>query len=79
MIRIGDIEFRGGNPQIVKHWNKDGTEFCYTLMFFERDKEGYFARFVGRRPLDYDNPEALWKLMKYAQTVLDAAYELEKA
>ena len=81
-MRVGDIEFRQmpeRQPEII-HWKKDSTgkEYCYTLMFFEKDKEGFFARFIGDRPMQFDNPPVLWGLMCYAQKVLDAAFKLQE-
>lgn len=81
-MRVGDIEFRQmpeRQPEIIR-WNKDssGKEYCYTLMFFEKDSEGFYARFVGDRPMKVDNHQVLWSLMHYAQKVLDAAFKLQE-
>jgi hypothetical protein len=81
-MRVGDIEFRQmpeRQPEII-HWKKDSTgkEYCYTLMFFEKDKEGFYVILVGGRPLQYENSMSLWGLMNYAQRVLDAAFDLQR-
>lgn len=82
-MRRGDLQFRdfhSRTPEIVR-WSKDskGTEFCYTLMFFEKDSEGFNINFIGGRPLEYENPMELWTMMKYAQKILTARFELENA
>lgn len=81
-MRVGDIEFRQmpeRQPEII-HWKKDSTgkEYCYTLMFFEKDKEGFYAKFIGGRPFQHESPMPLWNLMTYAQRVLDAAVALQR-
>ena len=81
-MRVGVIEFRqlpDRDAEIVQ-WmkNTSGQEYCYTLMFFEKDKEGFYARFIGGRPLQFENPTVLWGLMCYAQKVLDAAFKLQE-
>lgn len=80
-MRRDDLEFRDlphRSAEIIC-WSKDskGTEFCYTLMFFEKDSEGFYATFVGGRPLEYAHPMELWSMMKYAQKILTARFELE--
>ena len=82
-MRINEIEFRQSKnctPEIVR-WAPDADsergEFCYTLMFFDREREGYNARFIGSRPFDYGDSTALWNLMTYAQRLLDAKFALE--
>ena len=85
MMRINDIEFRqmgGGRNAEIICWNNFNNsdapfeEYCYTLMWFRKDKEGYFIEFIGDRPLKYHNTEVLWRLMKYGQTVLTARMAL---
>lgn len=61
-------------------WRNDGKggEYCYTLLFWRKDKEGYFIEFVGGRPLNKNiDKDVLFKLMRYGQAVLDAAFEVE--
>lgn len=81
-MRVKNIEFRqlpDRDAEIIQ-WekNKSGQEYCFTLMFFEKDKEGFYARFVGNRPMQFDNNQVLWSLMHYAQKVLDAAFKLQE-
>jgi hypothetical protein len=81
-LRKGNLEFRRNKEdrqsEIVR-WSKngDGTEYCYTLLWYQRDEEGYYIEFVGRRPFD-DNSDNLWELMEYGQEVLDAGFKLEE-
>lgn len=79
-MRINDIEFRmldNRNPEIVR-WAESNTKpFCYTLLSYGKDKEGYFVEFVGDRPFQYEDTECLWKLMEYGQSVLNARFKLE--
>lgn len=80
-MRRGDLEFRqleNRDAEIV-HWKEDslGNNFCYTLMFFEKNNEGFHANFVLDRPLQYENFSALWSLMRYAQKILNAKFELD--
>ena len=82
-MRIKDLEFRindeNRSPEIVKWYKRDGEEreLCYTLMFFQKDSEGYNASFISYRPFEVEEPKLLWELMKYAQRVLDARFEFE--
>ena len=80
-LRKGNLEFRRnreGRPAEIIRWakNGDGTEYCFTLLWYKKDKEGYFVEFVGRRPFD-DDSESLWEMMEYGQDVLDAEFRLE--
>lgn len=80
--RIGDIEFRwmgDRKPEIVQ-WNTDGNgkDYCFTLLWFSKDKEGYYVEFVGDRPLNYHDTETLWKLMRYGNSVCNATFKLEE-
>jgi len=80
--RTGNLEFRRlreGRPAEIIRWakNGDGTEYCYTLLWYKRDNEGFYAEFVGRRPFD-DDSEGLWELMEYGQDTLDAEFKLEE-
>jgi hypothetical protein len=82
-MRYEDLEFRnisGRRPEIVA-WQPSpdsdrGEEFCYTLLWWKTDSEGYYIEFVGPRPLNYDNQDRLLKMMKYGQAVLDAEFNL---
>jgi hypothetical protein len=81
-LRKGNLEFRRNKEdrqsEIVR-WgqNSDGTEYCWTLLWYRQDKEGYYIEFVGRRPFD-DDSDNLWELMEYGQEVLDAEFKLEE-
>ncbi len=80
--RTGNLEFRRlreGRPAEIIRWakNGDGTEYCYTLLWYKRDNEGFYVEFVGRRPFD-DDSEGLWELMEYGQDTLDAEFKLEE-
>jgi hypothetical protein len=82
--RIHDLEFRYGvdnrSPEIVCfEKNEQGSgEYCYTLLFYQRGSEGFHIRFVGARPLEYENTARLWALMNYGNRVLDALFRLEE-
>lgn len=80
-LRRDNLEFRrnqDGRPAEIVRWalNGDGTEYCYTLLWWAQDSEGYYVQFVGRRPFN-DNSESLWEMMEYGQDVLDAETKLE--
>jgi hypothetical protein len=81
-LRKGDLEFRRlreERPAEIIRWakNGDGTEYCYTLLWYKRDSEGFYVEFVGRRPFN-DDSEGLWELMEYGQDTLDAEFKLEE-
>lgn len=80
-LRKGNLEFRrnkDGRPAEIIRWaqNGDGTEYCYTLLWWKRGKEDFYVEFVGRRPFD-DDSDSLWEMMEYGQEVLDAEFKLE--
>lgn len=77
-----DLEFRhleSRDAEIVR-WVTDnlGKSYCFTVLFYERDSEGYQIRFVGDRPLRYDDRETMWAMMKYGQSVMDAKWDIEE-
>ena len=79
-MRISNFEFRrNGDDRLAEivAWEDRENEkpYCYTVVFFYKDKEGYYLKSVGDRILveDYDT---LHKLIKYAFTVLNAEFEL---
>jgi hypothetical protein len=81
-MRYEDLEFRrnkdGRDAEIVA-WQPSldsdrGEEFCYTLLWWKKDREGYYIEFVGNRPLKYKGQERLMRMMRYGQAVLDAEY-----
>ena len=84
-LRRDNLEFKlnkdneHNRPAEIVCWarNGDGTEYCYTLLWYRKDKEGYYVEFVGRRPFDNDS-SVLWEMMEYGQDVLDAKFKLEE-
>jgi hypothetical protein len=75
-VRYKDLEFRqkdGRDPEIVAT-----KPCCFTILWWKRDKEGWYIEFVGARPLDQDMND-VWNLMRYGQAVLDAQFRLEEA
>jgi hypothetical protein len=82
--RIDNLEFRmlrEDRAAEIVCWvtNGDGKEYCYTLLWYRKDREGYYIEFVGRRPLDHKFDNTLWALMEYGQDVLDAEFRLTEA
>lgn len=77
-----DLEFRqlgeGRKPEVVR-WKVGANDewFCYTLCWWGKDKEGYNLEFIGSRPFEYDDIDTLWSLLRYADKVLQAQFELE--
>jgi hypothetical protein len=81
-MRFEEFEFRRNenhehdrDPEIVQ-WAENGTEYCFTLLWFKKVTDDWYIEFVGNRPLTVENRETLWKLMEYGQTVLDAEFKL---
>lgn len=81
-MRVKNLEFRrleGRYPEIVSWFDSNGStiigEHCYTLLWYLKNKEGYYIQFIGDRPLVYEDQDLLWKMMKYGQKVLDAELE----
>lgn len=61
------------------YWKKDGTgkDYCFSLAYFERHKEGYDLKFVGDNPFKYISKEDLpfvWDALSKAQKVLNAFF-----
>ena len=84
-MRVKNLEFRrleDREPEIIAWVESNGTtitgEYCYTLLWYLKNKEGYYIQFIGDRPLVYEDQELLWKMMNYGQKVLDAELELLK-
>lgn len=80
--RVYDLEFRimeGRHPEIVQ-WitPSEGKPYCFPLLWFIKDNEGYHIEFVGDRPLKYSDTNALWKMMNYGQSVCQAMFDLEE-
>jgi hypothetical protein len=84
-MRLENLEFRHNgtsprDPEIIA-WlpqldSSRGEEFCYTLLWWRKNREGYYIEFVGDRPLKIDEQSLLLKMMKYGQAVLDAEFNL---
>lgn len=82
-MRIKNLEFRqlgGDRLAEIICWSHNGgkSEFCYTVLWFKKDNEGYYIEFVGDRPLKVEDRDTLWNLMEYGQTVLDAQWRLHE-
>lgn len=85
--RIHNLEFRmmgtddkPRNAEIVR-WQTDSTgqEFCFTLLWWFKNREGYYVEFVGDRPFQSEiNQQLLWELMRFGQNLLNAQFELEE-
>lgn len=81
--RIGNLELRNtiippsSTPSFyfgieVVQWERDnsGNNYCYTLVYWVRDREGsYELRFVRDRPFKADR-DILWKLMEEGQKLI---------
>ena len=79
-MRIDNFEFRRNGEERdaeIVAWNKggDGKEYCYTLAFFKKGKEGYNMNSIGDR-IVVEDYVVLHKLIKYAFTVLEAEFKL---
>lgn len=85
-LRIGDLEVRScgehlftdgehSRAEIVK-WDNDTdkTEYCWTVAYWNKGKEGYDLQFVGGRPFDVDG-KLFMKLAKQGQKILDYAFD----
>jgi len=75
-MKYRNLEFRqkdGRDPEIVV-----ASPHVFTILWWKRDKEGWYVEFVGARPLDQDMKDVV-NLMRYGQSVLDAQFRLEEA
>lgn len=81
-MRVKNLEFiknsgSDRDAEIVGYGKvSNGTEYLYTILWWRKDKEGYYIEFVGDRPLQIDDHDTLWHLMVYGQTVMDAEHKL---
>ncbi len=78
-IRVKDLELRSCpghcKAEIVKWANDtDGKEYCWTVAYWEKSKEGYNLRFVGDRPFEV-NGRLFMKLAKQGQRLLEGENE----
>jgi len=84
-LRIEDLEVRScgkhllsdserNRAEIVK-WANDTRkkEYCWTVAYWNKGKEGYDLQFVGGRPFDVDS-KLFMKLAKQGQQMLDDAF-----
>jgi hypothetical protein len=78
-MRFRKIEFRFSkynNKYELVSWyeNTDGSENCYTIAFFDKDKECYNMRTIGDR--FFEDKDA-WVVGKYALEFLNAICKIE--
>lgn len=85
-LRIEDLEVRSCNnnlmpngkherAEIVKYsHDTDGKEFCWTVAYWIKEKEGYNLKFVGGRPFNVYG-ELFMKIAKQGQILLDEEFE----
>lgn len=81
-IKYKDFEFRTVNKfltlkgqlstvELVK-WNGDN---CYTLLYWVKDDDGYYIKFVGDRPIgnivDKQDIIKIWEYISMIQRFLD--------
>lgn len=64
------------NRAEIIQWDKntDKTEYCFTLAYWHKDKEGYNLLFVGGRPFSVDG-ELFMKIAKQGQCILDNEFK----
>jgi len=79
-MRFRKIEFRFSkynNKYELVSWYEyaDGGENCYTIAFFDKNKEGYDMRTIGNR--FFEDKDA-WVVGKYALEFLNEIFEIEK-
>jgi hypothetical protein len=67
-------------PNEIVSWTYDensGKEYCITICWLKRDKEGYYMETVGNRYVEYEDMEALNHVAKYSLRVLNTHFEFE--
>ena len=79
-MRFRKIEFRFSkynNKYELVSWYEyaDGGENCYTIAFFDKNKEGYDMRTIGNR--FFEDKDA-WVVGKYALEFLNAICKIEQ-
>ena len=82
-MRFRNIEFRWSKAnkkyEIVKWYAPNPTdpdsEWCYTLAFFEKHKEGYDMRTVGSR--FFEDKDA-WVVSKWGMSFLNEIFNIEE-
>lgn len=59
---------------------EDGRRYCFSLAYWQRDKEGFDLTLVGTRvfeEIEEDDLEMVWKQLHTAQLVLDRFWDTE--
>jgi hypothetical protein len=79
-MRFRNIEFRWSkcnNKYELVSWYEyaDGGENCYTIAFFDKNKEGYDMRTIGTR--FFEDKDA-WVVGKYGLEFLNAIFQIEQ-
>jgi hypothetical protein len=85
-LRVDDLELRWsqGRPEIVRwvpHQSGNGLdkEYCYTLLWWVADKEGWNIHFCGPRPFsDEVSSGKLWELCKVGDKIFNTLWEFER-
>ena len=92
-MKIENLEFReiqsyGSkipyNYYEIVEWRKDSRfnesgQYCFTVVSWTKGSEGWDLKFCGDRPFDNSvDTEQLWELMRYGNTVANAAFRLEE-
>jgi len=99
LVRHEDLEFRKTSfigkddhyYEIVR-WEQaddivDGKPYCYTILQWFRNSEGWDIRFVGDRPFTYITRDAMnadmtvekfWAFIEYCQKHLDNEFSFEE-
>lgn len=95
--QLEDLEFRK-TPRIgredehyyeIVRFYHDKTEqrYCYTLLQWQRQSEGWDIKFIGNRPFMYINQDSLnsgvdcekfWSFLEYCQGYLDNEFRFEE-
>ena len=80
-MRFRNIEFRWSKAnkkyEIVKWYDgvTPDSEWCYTLAFFDKNKEGYDMRTVGSR---FFKDKDAWVVSKCAMAFLNEIFNIEE-
>lgn len=57
----------------------DDRKTCYVIAYWQRDKEGYYLKFVGDRPMKSTvSPQDFFRLAKLGQDELDSFFSESK-
>ena len=81
-MKYRNLEFcqkAGRDPEIIRWVEQSGKDpFCFTVIWWKRNSEGWNIEFIGARPFEQETDD-IWNLMKYGQSVMDAVFQLEQA